>query len=82
MAAPPKATRANTNARGLMYSEKSLAPSGTMKNGASEPISAALATLLCVAPEKNVARFSPKKTPGTNAWRTCCRVTRRPVLHR
>ena len=53
-----------------------------MRNGESEPISAALATLLCVAPEKNVARFSPKKTPGANAWRTCRQVTRRPVLQR
>ena len=65
-----------------MYSLKSQAPIGTMKNGASEPISAALATLLCVAPAKKMARFSPKKTPGTSAWRTSRIVTRRPVLQR
>jgi hypothetical protein len=53
-----------------------------MRNGASEPMSAALATLLCVAPAKNTARFRPKKTPGAKTWRTSCRVTRRPVLHR
>ena len=56
--------RANTSARGSMYSANSQAPTGTMRNGASEPISAALATLLCVAPAKNTARFRPKKTPG------------------
>ena len=38
------------------------ARSGTAR---SDPISAAFATLLCVAPAKNTARFSPKKTPGT-----------------
>ena len=65
-----------------MYSSKSLAPIGTMKNGASEPISAALATLLCVAPAKKMARFRPKNTPGTSAWRTSRMVTRRPVLQR
>ena len=53
-----------------------------MKNGASEPISAALATLLFVAPAKKMARFRPKNTPGTSAWRTCRIVTRRPVLQR
>ena len=53
-----------------------------MKNGASEPISAALATLLCVAPAKKIARFRPKNTPGTSAWRTSRMVTRRPVLQR
>ena len=63
-----------------MYSANSHAPTGTMKNGASDPISAALATLLCVAPAKNTARFRPKKTPGTNTWRTSRIVTRRPVL--
>ena len=41
-----------------------------MRNGASEPISAALATLLWVAPAKKTARFMPKNTPGTKAWRT------------
>jgi hypothetical protein len=46
MAVPPNAISANTNARGLMYSVKSLAPTGTMKKGAREPISAAFATLL------------------------------------
>jgi len=65
-----------------MYSWNSTAPSGTIRNGESDPMSAALATLLCVAPEKNAARFSPKKTPGTNAWRTCLQVTRLPVLLR
>ena len=65
-----------------MYSAKSQAPIGTMRNGASEPISAALATLLCVAPAKKMARFRPKKTPGTSAWRTSRMVTRRPVLQR
>ena len=65
-----------------MYSLNSHAPTGTMKNGASEPISAALATLLCVAPAKKTARFRPKKMPGTSAWRTSRIVTRRPVLQR
>ena len=51
-----------------------------MRNGASDPISAALATLLCVAPAKNTARFRPKKTPGQPTWRTSRIVTRRPVL--
>ena len=41
-----------------------------MRNGASDPIRAALATLLCVAPAKKTARFRPKNTPGTTAWRT------------
>ena len=27
-----------------------------------------------------MATFNPKNTPGTNAWRTCRNVTRRPVL--
>ena len=79
---PPNATRANTSARELKYSWKSQAPIGTMRNGASEPMSAALATLLCVAPAKKIARFRPKKTPGTSAWRTSRIVTRRPVLQR
>ena len=65
-----------------MNSLKSLAPIGTMRNGASEPISAALATLLFVAPAKKMARFRPKNAPGTSAWRTCRIVTRRPVLQR
>jgi hypothetical protein len=39
---------------------------GTMKNGASEPIRAALATLVWVAPAKKMARLRPKKTPGTS----------------
>ena len=82
MAVPPNAISANTSARRLMYSANSQAPIGTMKNGASEPISAALATLLWVAPKKNVARFSPRKTPGSHAWRTCCQVIRRPVVQR
>ena len=82
MPTPPNATSANTSARRSLYSVNSLAPIGTMKNGASEPISAALATLLCVAPAKKMARFRPKKTPGISAWRTCRIVTRRPVLHR
>ena len=64
---PPNATSANTSARGSMYSLNSHAPAGTIRNGASEPINAALATLLCVAPAKNTARFRPKNTPGTNA---------------
>jgi hypothetical protein len=51
-----------------------------MNSGASDPISAALATLLCVAPAKKIARFRPKNTPGSSAWRTCRMVTRRPVL--
>ena len=55
------------------------ARSGTAR---SDPISAAFATLLCVAPAKNTARFSPKKTPGIHTWRTSRSVTRRPVLHR
>ena len=67
---PPNATSAKTRARGLKYSWKSRAPAGTIRNGDSDPISAALATLLWVAPAKKVARLSPKNTPGTNAWRT------------
>src|SRR3954466_15728272 len=63
-----------------MYSRKSHAPTGTIRNGASDPISAAFATLLCVAPTKNAARLRPKKTPGTSTWRTSRIVTRRPVL--
>ena len=47
-----------------MYSLNSQAPAGTIRNGASEPISAAFATLLCVAPAKNTARFKPNNTPG------------------
>ena len=65
-----------------MYSLNSHAPTGTIRNGASEPISAAFATLLCVAPAKKTARFRPKKTPGTSAWRTFPIVIRRPVLQR
>ena len=79
---PPKATRANTRARELKYSWKSSAPAGTMRNGESDPMRAALATLLWVAPAKKIARFSPKKTPGTKAWRTSRSVTRRPVIRR
>ena len=60
----------------------SLAPIGTIRNGESEPISAALATLLFVAPTKNVARFTPKNTPGMNACRTWRSVTRLPVHRR
>ena len=59
-----------------------MAPIGTMRKGASEPIRAALATLLCVAPAKKTARFRPKNAPGTSAWRTCRIVTLRPVLQR
>ena len=65
-----------------MNSRNSLAPIGTMKNGAIEPMSAALATLLFVAPAKKMARFRPKNAPGRSAWRTCRIVTRRPVLQR
>ena len=79
---PPKATRAKTSARRSLNSPNSLAPIGTMRNGASEPISAALATLLFVAPAKKMARFRPKNAPGRSAWRTCRIVTRRPVLQR
>ena len=82
MAAPPKASRANSRARGWLYSRKSLAPIGTIRKGESEPISAALATLLFVAPTKNVARFTPKNTPGMNACRTWRSVTLRPVRRR
>ena len=76
---PPNASTAKTSARGSMYSLNSQAPTGTMRNGASEPISAALATLLCVAPAKKTARFRPKKMPGTNTWRTFSLVILRPV---
>ena len=82
MATPPNAKSANVSATGLRYSLNRLAPIGTMKNGASEPISAAFATLLLVAPAKKIARFSPKKMPGTSAWRTSRIVTRRPVARR
>src|SRR3954469_10186255 len=67
---PPNASTANTSACALMYSANNHAPAGTMRNGASDPIRAALATLLCVAPAKNTARFRPKNTPGTTTWRT------------
>src|ERR1700710_1845335 len=63
-----------------MYSQNSHAPTGTMRNGASDPSSAALATLLCVAPAKNTARLSPKNTPGTSTRRTSLSRTRRPWL--
>ena len=69
-ATPPNARTANTSARASLNSPKSQAPIGTMRNGASDPIRAALATLLCVAPAKKTARFRPKNTPGTTAWRT------------
>src|SRR3954471_2036579 len=81
-ATPPNASTANTSARGSMYSRNSQAPTGTIRNGAHDPISAAFATLLCVAPAKNTARFNPKKIPGTQTARTSRIVTRRPVLHR
>src|SRR3954451_12953999 len=81
-ATPANASNANTSARGEMYSRKSQAPTGTIRNGAHDPIRAAFATLLCVAPAKNTARFSPKKTPGTHTARTSRIVTRRPVVHR
>src|SRR3954452_2253160 len=81
-ATPPKASTANPSAFASVYSANSHAPIGTIRNGASDPISAAFATLLCVAPAKNTARFSPKKIPGTNTCRTLPHVTRRPVLHR
>ena len=61
IADPPNATSANTSARGSMYSPNSHAPSGTMRNGESDPISAALATLLCVAPAKNVGEVQPEE---------------------
>jgi hypothetical protein len=80
-ATPPNASTANTSARGLMYSSNSHAPTGTIRNGASDPISAALATLLCVAPAKNTARLSPKNTPGTTTCRRSRSVTRRPLIH-
>ena len=51
-------------------------------NGDNDPIRAALATLLFVAPTKNVARFTPKNTPGMYACRTWRRVTRLPVERR
>src|SRR3954462_7925551 len=81
-ATPPNASNANTSARRLMYSRKTQAPTGTIRNGAHDPISAAFATLLCVAPAKNTARFSPKNTPGIHTARTSRSVTRRPVLQR
>ena len=65
-----------------MYSRNSQAPTGTIRNGAHDPIRAAFATLLCVAPAKNTARFSPKNTPGIHTARTLRNVTRRPVRHR
>src|SRR4051812_47626559 len=77
---PPKATIASTSARGLSASWNSHAPTGTIKNGAHDPISAALATLLCVAPAKKTARLSPKNSAGTQTRRTSAHVTRRPVL--
>ena len=81
-ATPPNATSANTSARGSMYSRNSQAPTGTIRNGASEPISAALATLLCVAPGEEhgeVEAEEDARQPAPGARRA--RVTRRPVLH-
>ena len=63
MAAPPNATSANTNARGLLYSLKSLAPIGTMRNGESEPISAALATLLLRRADEEGGEVHPEEHP-------------------
>lgn len=65
-AAPPNASPAKTSAFGWMYSLNKYAPAGTINSGASDPSSAALATLLCVAPAKKTARLHPKRTPGTN----------------
>src|SRR3954462_3690044 len=81
-ATPANASTANTSARREMYSRKSQAPTGTIRNGAHDPIRAAFATLLCVAPAKNTAKFSPKKIPGIHTARTSRIATRRPVLHR
>jgi hypothetical protein len=61
---------------------KRRAPRGTIRNGESDPIRAALATLFFVAPAKKMARFRPKKMPGINAWRTSRMVTRRRVARR
>jgi hypothetical protein len=52
MTTPAKDTSANPSARRSKYSLNSQAPIGTMRNGESEPINAALATLLWVAPAK------------------------------
>ena len=77
---PPKATQGEHQRARVDALVEQPAPIGTMRNGASEPISAALATLLCVAPAKKIARFRPKNTPGTSTWRTSRTVIRRPVL--
>ena len=47
-----------------MYSLNSAAPSGTMRKGDKEPMSAAFATLLCVAPEKNICEVQTEEHPG------------------
>jgi hypothetical protein len=67
MPTPTKRQHANASARRSKCSLNSQAPIGTIRNGESEPISAAFATLLCVAPAKKIARLSPKKTPGMSA---------------
>ena len=74
---PAERDGANTRARGSMYSLNSHAPTGTIRNGASDR-SARRATLLCVAPAKNTARFRPKNTPGHERLRTSRIVIRRP----
>ena len=66
-ATPPNAIPANAIARGPMYSPNRHAPTGTISSGASAPISAALATLLWVAPAKKMARFKPNSAPGISA---------------
>ena len=53
--------REHERLRGRCTRRTARRPTGTMRNGASDPISAALATLLCVAPAKKTARLRPKK---------------------
>ena len=53
-----------------MYSRNSHAPTGTMKNGARDPMSAALATLLCVAPGEEHRQVEAEEDAGDDACRT------------
>src|SRR4051812_47993073 len=65
-----------------MCSRKNQAPAGTIRKGAHDPIRAAFAMLLFVAPEKNTAKFNPKRTPGIHTLRMSRSATHRPVLHK
>src|SRR5688572_26023636 len=77
-ATPPRATNANSSAREFSRSPKKRAPIGTTRNGVIAPMISALATVLCVAPTKNAAMLSPKRTPGNVDLRSFAHVGRLP----